>query len=218
MIPALTARRGSCSTARTQVVEADVRHHDRDALVAFEELDGGRHRLLAHRRHSTTATPLSDRRPDARTRRATRRGRARRRSRHPTRMRRACAAMSPMSTELERLSITISVRFARRSGARMQDRLPVRALVQLGVARQDEHALLVETRAREARSATPTAIGSPCPSEPVEASTPGTRLRSGWPPRIPSQVRKPLELLGGEEAVLARGPRRTRAARDPSRG
>ena len=145
--------------------------------------------------------PLLDRRPDARTRRATRRGRARRRSRHPTRMRESLAAMSPRSTELERLSITISVRFSRRAEP------ACRIASQFEPSFSSASPVRTNTRCSSrlrARSAyaTPTAIGSPCPSEPVEASTPGTRLRSGCAAEDPVPGQEALQLLGREEAVL----------------
>src|SRR5207245_11144048 len=100
---------------RAKVVEADVRHHDCDALVVFEELDRGGHRLLAHRRHTTTATTAvgpSARRPYA--------ARSAPRSRPSTVTASqpnasSLAAMSPSSTVLERLSITINVRLSRRA-------------------------------------------------------------------------------------------------------
>lgn len=94
-----------------KVVEADVRHHDRDALVVLEELDRGRHRLLAHRGHWTTATTAVG--LSARCRYAARNAS---RSRPSTVAAsqpnaRSLPAMSPSSTVLDRLSTTISVRF-----------------------------------------------------------------------------------------------------------
>ena len=121
-------------------------------------------------------------------------------------------AMSPSSTVLERLSTTISVRLSRARGAGVQDRLPVRALVQLGVARQDEHALLVDAaRAERVRDADRH-------RQPV-AERAGRRLDAGHAVAVrvaaedPVPRHEPLELLGGEEAVLRRARRRTRAAR-----
>ncbi len=58
-------------------------------------------------------------------------------------------------------------------------RFPVRALLQFAIAGQHKRPPgLARIRAA---SAHPTAIGSPCPSGPVFASTPGTLLRSGCP-------------------------------------
>ena len=43
--------------------------------------------------------------------------------------------------------------------------------------------------------AIPTPIGSPCPSAPVEASTPGTLPYSGCPPKIDSSLQMFLILF-----------------------
>ena len=48
----------------------------------------------------------------------------------------------------------------------------------------------------------PTLIGKPCPSDPVDASTPGTFSRSGCPPSALSRGRETLQVGRGEEPLL----------------
>jgi len=71
----------------------------------------------------------------------------------------------------ESLSTTIVVSDPSRLGRRIA-RPPSSSLVELRVADKAEDPAPV--------SAAPTATPSPCPSEPLEISTPGASLRSGW--------------------------------------
>ena len=82
------------------------------------------------------------------------------------------------------------------------ERLVVGALVELGVTDEHDHA-----RSRcpgpAGPSAVPTPSGRPCPSEPLEISTPGTRFRSGWWPRGESKDPHDGQPRLGEEATVA---------------
>ena len=94
---------------------------------------------------------------------------------------------------------------------RERDRLPVGALVQLGVAAEHDDARLVQPFARSA-CATPTAIGRPWPSDPVDASTPGHERAVGVraePAAVLHEVVEPglgEEPLRGEDRVEGDGP------------
>src|SRR5262249_34936047 len=96
---------------RAQVVEADVGHDHGDVLVATEHVDDRRHRLLAHRRHTTATTAVgpSEGRPSAA------RGAPWSRPSTVTASQPnapSFSAISPSATLLERLSTAISVRLS----------------------------------------------------------------------------------------------------------
>ena len=145
--------------------------------------------------------PRSDRRRDARTPRAARRGRARRRSPRPSRTRASLPAMSPIATVLERLSTTISVRlasfaepawriasqfepsFSSASPVRTNTRCSSSAARAQRVRDADRHRQPVAERARRDLDAGHVVAVRVAAEDPV--------------PR-----QEALQLLGGEEAVL----------------
>ena len=51
--------------------------------------------------------------------------------------------------------------------------------------------------------ATPTPIGSPCPSDPLAISTPGTSDRSGWYPSGDDAEPKPVSHDSGKKPLAA---------------
>ena len=99
------------------------------------------------------------------------------------------------------LRSTMTVRRSRPKCAAGHRGLPVAALLQLAVAGQHERSPRLRRPALPPR-ATPTAIGSPCPSGPVFASTPGTLLRSGCPFSLRERLHVGRQPLAGKEPGL----------------
>src|SRR5206468_3302868 len=152
-------------------VEADVRQHERQPLVVVEQLDERVGRSLphcgAHRFASTTATTAvgaSERRESASRSRSWSRPSTVTASQPNTA---SLSATSPSSIELERLSIATSVRLSSPTAPAW------RIASQFEPSFSSASPVRTTTRWSSrpfARSAyaTPTAIGRPCPSEPVE--------------------------------------------------
>src|SRR6266705_3005972 len=112
------------------------------------------------------------------------------------------AARSPSSSELEWLLIAIQVRLE-------SCRLPASKIAsQMLPSLHSPSPIRANTRRSlfliRSASAMPTAIERPCPSEPVEASTPGTWLRSGCDPRILSYPINVLSAEAGKKSLSTR--------------
>ena len=201
MMPTLTARLRVCAERAPELTGADLGQDQRDARILVQQIGGGRPRPLAHREvahHSpsgmsaTTAVGRISSRTVSAVVQA-RRGRARRRPASTSRTPRASRPTAPIGRLLLWLSTTRSVRLVEVQRRREQDRLPVRALVQLGVAGEDHHALLGSDLRRGARARRRPTSGSPWPSEPVDASTPGHELAVGMAAELAAPVHEVVE-------------------------
>jgi hypothetical protein len=92
-------------------------------------------------------------------------------------------------------------------------RFPDRALVELAVADQRDGAIRARVEAGGERQ--PDARPRPCPSEPVDVSTPGRWLRHGCMPNLLPARRTWRDLLDVEEAAVGHRDVETRRHHGP---